>query len=216
MAAAVFWGCAAIAFGPAAALLLLTVAAEPLRLIVLVAGAFLWLLALLFASLLWAVSLRLRGTEDAALLPLGAAAAVLLQELCRFGCFKLLSVRALLRHRQRRLLPLQRPGGLCGAGHCRDPRALPVFLHHLRLPHHGPGAPPHLLGRHLLPRVRAAAPRGPGAGAGRPLAHLGAELPEPVVRGQPGSHPHPHALHRPLRLQHRRRLLPQPPPVPLL
>ncbi|XP_027764852.1 gamma-secretase subunit APH-1A-like isoform X2 [Empidonax traillii] len=38
MGAAVFVGCAAIAFGPAAALLLLTVAAEPLRVIVLVAG----------------------------------------------------------------------------------------------------------------------------------------------------------------------------------
>ncbi|NXK43045.1 APH1A secretase, partial [Piprites chloris] len=54
--------------------------------------AFLWLLSLLAASLLWAVSLRLRGREDSALLPLpgAAAAAVLLQELCRFACFKLL------------------------------------------------------------------------------------------------------------------------------
>ncbi|NXG03476.1 APH1A secretase, partial [Sakesphorus luctuosus] len=52
--------------------------------------AFLWLLSLLAASLLWAVSVQLRGREDPALLPLGAAAAVLLQELCRFGCFKLL------------------------------------------------------------------------------------------------------------------------------
>ncbi|NWV62610.1 APH1A secretase, partial [Malurus elegans] len=52
--------------------------------------AFLWLLSLLAASLLWSVSVRLSGTEGAALLPLGAAAAVLLQELCRFGCFKLL------------------------------------------------------------------------------------------------------------------------------
>ncbi|KAM4880632.1 gamma-secretase subunit APH-1A isoform 2-T2 [Sylvia borin] len=38
MAAAVLLGCAAIAFGPAVALVLLTVAAEPLRVIVLVAG----------------------------------------------------------------------------------------------------------------------------------------------------------------------------------
>ncbi|XP_027764851.1 gamma-secretase subunit APH-1A-like isoform X1 [Empidonax traillii] len=91
MGAAVFVGCAAIAFGPAAALLLLTVAAEPLRVIVLVAGAFLWLLSLLAASLLWAVWVRLSGREDAALLLLlGAAGAVLLQELCRFACFKML------------------------------------------------------------------------------------------------------------------------------
>uniref|UniRef100_A0A8C3NW03 Gamma-secretase subunit APH-1 n=1 Tax=Cyanoderma ruficeps TaxID=181631 RepID=A0A8C3NW03_9PASS len=90
MGAAVFWGCAAIAFGPAAALVLLTVAAEPLRVIVLVAGAFFWLLSLLAASLLWFVSVQLSGREDAALLLLGAAAAVLLQELCRFACFKML------------------------------------------------------------------------------------------------------------------------------
>ncbi|NWV45969.1 APH1A secretase, partial [Daphoenositta chrysoptera] len=51
--------------------------------------AFLWLLSLLAASLLWLLSVPLSGREDAALLPLGAAAA-LLQELCRFACFKLL------------------------------------------------------------------------------------------------------------------------------
>ncbi|NWW33456.1 APH1A secretase, partial [Panurus biarmicus] len=90
MGAAMFFGCAAIALGPAAALLLLTVAAEPLRLLVLVAGAFFWLLSLLAASLLWFVSGQLSGREDAALLLLGAAAAVLLQELCRFACFKAL------------------------------------------------------------------------------------------------------------------------------
>uniref|UniRef100_A0A8U7N7T8 Gamma-secretase subunit APH-1 n=1 Tax=Corvus moneduloides TaxID=1196302 RepID=A0A8U7N7T8_CORMO len=39
MGAAAFFGCAAIAFGPAAALVLLTVAAEPLRVLVLVAGS---------------------------------------------------------------------------------------------------------------------------------------------------------------------------------
>ncbi|NXA78167.1 APH1A secretase, partial [Thryothorus ludovicianus] len=87
MAAAACWGCAAIALGPAAALLLLTVAAEPLRLIVLVAGAFFWLLSLLAGSLLWFVSVQLSGRE--LLLP-GAAGAVLLQELCRFACFKVL------------------------------------------------------------------------------------------------------------------------------
>ncbi|XP_077645475.1 gamma-secretase subunit APH-1A [Lonchura striata] len=89
MGAAVPLGCAAAALGPAAALVLLTVAAEPLLLVVLVAGAFFWLLALLAASLLWSVWVRLSGREDAALLPL-AAAAVLLQELCRFACFKAL------------------------------------------------------------------------------------------------------------------------------
>ncbi|NXU91668.1 APH1A secretase, partial [Xiphorhynchus elegans] len=52
--------------------------------------AFFWLLSLLAASLLWFVSVQLSGRQDAALLLLGAAAAVLLQELCRFACFKLL------------------------------------------------------------------------------------------------------------------------------
>lgn len=52
--------------------------------------AFFWLLSLLAASLLWFVSVQLSGREDAALLLLGAAAAVLLQELCRFACFKML------------------------------------------------------------------------------------------------------------------------------
>lgn len=45
--------------------------------------AFFWLLSLLAASLLWFVWVQLSGREDAALLLLGAAAAVLLQELCR-------------------------------------------------------------------------------------------------------------------------------------
>ncbi|NWV32725.1 APH1A secretase, partial [Grantiella picta] len=90
MGAAGCFGCAAIAFGTAAALVLLTVAPEPLRVIVLVAGAFFWLLSLLAASLLWFVSVQLSGREDSALLLLGAAVAVLLQELSRFACFKLL------------------------------------------------------------------------------------------------------------------------------
>ncbi|XP_063277299.1 gamma-secretase subunit APH-1A isoform X7 [Prinia subflava] len=219
MGAAVFFGCAGIAFGPAAALVLLTVAAEPLRVIVLVAGAFFWLLSLLAASLLWFVAVQLSGREDAALLLLGAAAAVLLQELCRFACFKILKSRLLsplagpwlslllgvgrsscslsggAGRRMKGWRPsartgsprcpcdrwlTQHPGRLCRARHCRHPRGLPLLLHHLCLPHHGP------------------------------------DLPEPVLRGHLGPHLHPHALHRPLGLWHRWRLLPQCPQVPLL
>ncbi|XP_061299113.1 gamma-secretase subunit APH-1A isoform X1 [Pezoporus flaviventris] len=94
MAAAVFFGCAAIAFGPALALVLLTVAAEPLRVLVLVAGAFFWLVSLLLASLLWFVLVRLsEGAEprpQRGLLLVGAAGSVLLQELFRFAYFKVL------------------------------------------------------------------------------------------------------------------------------
>ncbi|KAM7080305.1 gamma-secretase subunit APH-1A isoform 1-T1 [Ciconia maguari] len=94
MGAAVFFGCAGIAFGPALALVLLTVAAEPLRVIVLVAGAFFWLVSLLLASLIWFVSVHLSDREDAklqyGLLIFGAAVSVLLQEAFRFAYFKLL------------------------------------------------------------------------------------------------------------------------------
>ncbi|KAM6330831.1 gamma-secretase subunit APH-1A isoform 1-T1 [Alca torda] len=94
MGAAVFFGCAGIAFGPALALVLLTVAAEPLRVIVLVAGAFFWLVSLLLASLIWFVSVHLSDREDAklqyGLLVFGAAVSVLLQEAFRFAYFKLL------------------------------------------------------------------------------------------------------------------------------
>ncbi|XP_072703074.1 gamma-secretase subunit APH-1A isoform X1 [Ciconia boyciana] len=94
MGAAVFFGCAGIAFGPALALVLLTVAAEPLRVIVLVAGAFFWLVSLLLASLIWFVLVHLSDREDAklqyGLLIFGAAVSVLLQEAFRFAYFKLL------------------------------------------------------------------------------------------------------------------------------
>ncbi|XP_064331294.1 gamma-secretase subunit APH-1A isoform X1 [Phalacrocorax carbo] len=94
MGAAVCFGCAAIAFGPALALVVLRVAAEPLRVIVLVAGAFFWLVSLLLASLIWFVSVQLSDREDAklqySLLIFGAAVSVLLQEAFRFAYFKLL------------------------------------------------------------------------------------------------------------------------------
>ncbi|XP_065607707.1 gamma-secretase subunit APH-1A isoform X1 [Cyrtonyx montezumae] len=94
MGAAVFFGCAGIAFGPALALVLLTVAAEPLRVIILVAGAFFWLVSLLLASLIWFISVHLSDQGNArlqyGLLIFGAAVSVLLQEAFRFAYFKLL------------------------------------------------------------------------------------------------------------------------------
>ncbi|XP_048784999.1 gamma-secretase subunit APH-1A isoform X2 [Lagopus muta] len=94
MGAAVFFGCAGIAFGPALALVLLTVAAEPLRVIILVAGAFFWLVSLLLASLIWFISVHLSDQGNArlqyGLLVFGAAVSVLLQEAFRFAYFKLL------------------------------------------------------------------------------------------------------------------------------
>ncbi|XP_060117174.1 gamma-secretase subunit APH-1A isoform X1 [Heteronotia binoei] len=94
MGAAVFFGCTFIAFGPALALCLLTVAGDPLRVIILVAGAFFWLVSLLLASLIWFISVQLsdrnNGQLQYGLLLFGAAVSVLLQEAFRFAYFKLL------------------------------------------------------------------------------------------------------------------------------
>ncbi|KAL8184834.1 UNVERIFIED_CONTAM: Gamma-secretase subunit APH-1A [Gekko kuhli] len=94
MGAAVFFGCTFIAFGPALALCLLTVAGDPLRVIILVAGAFFWLVSLLLASLIWFISVQLSDRNDGqlqyGLLLFGAAVSVLLQEAFRFAYFKLL------------------------------------------------------------------------------------------------------------------------------
>ncbi|CAB1319038.1 unnamed protein product [Coregonus sp. 'balchen'] len=51
MTAAVFFGCAFIAFGPAFSLFIFTIAKDPLRVIILIAGAFFWLVSLLLSSL---------------------------------------------------------------------------------------------------------------------------------------------------------------------
>ncbi|OBS72297.1 hypothetical protein A6R68_13121 [Neotoma lepida] len=53
MTAAVFFGCAFIAFGPALALYVFTIATDPLRVIFLIAGAFFWLVSLLLSSVFW-------------------------------------------------------------------------------------------------------------------------------------------------------------------
>ncbi|EGW07156.1 Gamma-secretase subunit APH-1B [Cricetulus griseus] len=53
MTAAVFFGCAFIAFGPALALYVFTIATDPLRVTFLIAGAFFWLVSLLLSSVFW-------------------------------------------------------------------------------------------------------------------------------------------------------------------
>ncbi|XP_061611831.1 gamma-secretase subunit Aph-1b-like isoform X3 [Phyllopteryx taeniolatus] len=58
MTVAVFFGCTFIAFGPAIALFLFTIAREPLRVIFLIAGAFFWLVSLLLSSLVWFISVQ--------------------------------------------------------------------------------------------------------------------------------------------------------------
>ncbi|KAG8147076.1 hypothetical protein E2320_014118 [Naja naja] len=94
MGASVVFGCSFVAFGPALALCLLTMAGDPLRVLTLVAGAFYWLVSLLLASLVWFISVHLSDQEDKwlqhLLLMSGAAVSALLQEAFRFAHFKLL------------------------------------------------------------------------------------------------------------------------------
>uniref|UniRef100_A0A3Q2YQD4 Gamma-secretase subunit APH-1 n=1 Tax=Hippocampus comes TaxID=109280 RepID=A0A3Q2YQD4_HIPCM len=84
MTAAVFFGCTFIAFGPAIALFLFTIAREPLRVIFLIAGAFFWLVSLLLSSLVWFISVQISNKDSAVqqkgLLIFGVVLSVLLQE----------------------------------------------------------------------------------------------------------------------------------------
>ncbi len=55
-----FFGCALTAFGAPLSLFAVTVARDPVRVIVLILSAFFWLLSLLFSSLLWFAVVPLR------------------------------------------------------------------------------------------------------------------------------------------------------------
>lgn len=94
MTAAVFFGCAFIAFGPAFALFIFTIAKDPLRVIILIAGAFFWLLSLLLSSLVWFIAMKATGGQDQTLqkglLVFGVMFSVVLQEVFRFGYYRLL------------------------------------------------------------------------------------------------------------------------------
>uniref|UniRef100_A0A8C8YL56 Gamma-secretase subunit APH-1 n=1 Tax=Prolemur simus TaxID=1328070 RepID=A0A8C8YL56_PROSS len=94
MTAAVFFGCAFIAFGPALALYIFTIATESLRVIFLIAGAFFWLVSLLFSSLVWFVARAIADSRDGPiqkyLLIFGVLVSVFIQELFRFAYYKLL------------------------------------------------------------------------------------------------------------------------------
>ncbi|KAG8560108.1 hypothetical protein GDO81_014792 [Engystomops pustulosus] len=58
MGLAVFFGCTFVAFGPALSMFILTIAGDPLRVIILVAGSFFWLVSVLFSSLIWFISVQ--------------------------------------------------------------------------------------------------------------------------------------------------------------
>ncbi|XP_052043919.1 gamma-secretase subunit APH-1B isoform X2 [Apodemus sylvaticus] len=94
MTAAVFFGCAFIAFGPALALYIFTIATDPLRVIFLIAGAFFWLVSLLLSSVFWFLVRVLTDNRDGPvqnyLLIFGVLLSVCIQELFRFAYYRLL------------------------------------------------------------------------------------------------------------------------------
>lgn len=53
MTLAEFFSCSLLAFGPPVVMFALTVANDPIRIIIMIAAAFGWLLSLLLSSLIW-------------------------------------------------------------------------------------------------------------------------------------------------------------------
>ncbi|KAI0237524.1 Gamma-secretase subunit Aph-1b [Lamellibrachia satsuma] len=78
-------GCGFIAFGMPAALFIVTIARDPLRVLVLMASAFFWLVSLLLSSMLWFAVVPLREK-----LAFGVVFSVLFQELFRYLFFLLM------------------------------------------------------------------------------------------------------------------------------
>lgn len=85
MTAETFFGCAFIAYGLPAALFILTIAKDPVRIIVLILSAFFWLLSLLLSAILWNVVVPLK--EE---LAFGVVFSVLFQEGFRLSIYLLL------------------------------------------------------------------------------------------------------------------------------
>uniref|UniRef100_A0A8C3KJQ3 Gamma-secretase subunit APH-1 n=1 Tax=Calidris pygmaea TaxID=425635 RepID=A0A8C3KJQ3_9CHAR len=191
MTLAVFFGCTFIAFGPALGLFLFTIARDPLRIIILIAGAFFWLVSLLLSSLIWFIAVKASDPRDEALqkglLIFGVMFSVLLQEAFRFLYYKLLSGWCGLRAHERRFLHDQSSGRLVRARHCGHPWGFTALLPDLSFYDHGADFPSHLLGDPLLPRLRAPALVGDRGGCGHAPRRFGVDLLEPPVRGQPGA-----------------------------
>jgi len=80
-----FFGCTFIAFGPAFALFVVTVAKDAQQVIVLITSAFFWLLSLLLSSILWRVVTPLQDV-----LVFSVMFSVVFQELFRFAFWKVL------------------------------------------------------------------------------------------------------------------------------
>jgi len=68
MALAEFFGCLLLAFGPPLAMFVLTVAKDPIRVIIMITSAFFWLIALLCSGLVWYTIKTLPYNLEAALI----------------------------------------------------------------------------------------------------------------------------------------------------
>jgi len=85
MTVAAFFGCFLTAYGPAIALFFLTVAKDPVRVIILILSAFFWLLSLLLSSIWWFAVVPLRDQ-----LAFGLVFSVLFQEAFRYLIYLML------------------------------------------------------------------------------------------------------------------------------
>lgn len=85
MTVTAFFGCAFTAYGPVLAMFVLTIAHDPVRVIILILSAFFWLLSLLLSSLLWFAVVPLKET-----LAFGLVFSVLFQETFRVLIYLLL------------------------------------------------------------------------------------------------------------------------------
>lgn len=80
-----FFGCAFLAFGPPLAMFTMTIAQDPIRVIILVAAAFVWLCSLLISSLVWFILVPLREYTA-----IGMIISILIQEAFRYGIYRVL------------------------------------------------------------------------------------------------------------------------------
>lgn len=80
-----FFGCAFLAFSPPFAMFVLTIAPDPVRVIILIAAAFFWLLSLLTSSFWWFIVVPLRKE-----LAFGLVFSVIFQEIFRYLIYKIL------------------------------------------------------------------------------------------------------------------------------
>merc|ERR1712018_836223 len=83
-----FFGCALTAYSPPLALFIVTIAKDPVRVIILILSAFFWLLSLLFSSIIWYIAKAIAGSQ---ILAVGLVFSIAFQELFRFLIYLLLS-----------------------------------------------------------------------------------------------------------------------------